>query len=232
MDKLPISILAERAQLPGELALPAQPRGLIILARSGGEVSDAVGARSAEALQAQNFATLRLDLLAPHEAQFEDNHHSIHLLFRRLLATVELMKRQDTTFHLPIGIFAQRDAGAAAVRVAALRDRDVLALAAADALVDLAGAQNLRLLRAPLLLLLPDSANILIAAAGRTFSTLPASTACALQTLPTEGEDAAPTLAALPAAELVTAWFGRHMPPPTVIEAAPLIETGPADEAE
>ncbi len=217
VERMPISIVAEKAQLPGELALPDNPRGLIIIARPGGEGSDAGGARAAEALQQAGFATLRIDLLAMHEARYPDNHDNIPLLTRRLLACIDLMRRQDNYGKLPIGLFGHQMAAAAAIRVAALRDNDVLTVAGRDVLIDLAGIQNLRLLRAPLLVLLAASEHHRLAAAQRAFPLISGEKEIAplADTLP----DCTDQAADHQAAQLVASWFARWMPPPLVAAA-------------
>lgn len=210
VEKMPISIVAEKAQLPGELALPESPRGLIIIARPGGDGSDAGGARAAEALQQQGFATLRIDLLALHEAQYPDNHDNIPLLARRLLACIDLMHRQDGYGTLPIGLFGHQMAAAAAIRIAALRDNDVFTVAGRDVLIDLAGVQNLRLLRAPLLVLLAASESHRIAAAQRAFPLI--SCEKQIERLPDLDPDSTDQAADHAAAQLAAAWFARWMP--------------------
>lgn len=210
VEKMPISIVAEKAQLPGELARPENPRGLIIIARPGGEGSDAGGARAAEALQQAGFATLRIDLLALHEARYPDNHDNIPLQARRLLACIDLMRRQDNFLDLPIGLFGHQMTGAVVIRVAALRDNDVHVIAGRDVLIDLAGIQNLRLLQAPLLVLLAASDQLRITAAQRAFPLIAGEKE--LAKLP----DIAPELTEQPAdheaAKKVAAWFSRWMP--------------------
>lgn len=212
VERMPISIVAEKAQLPGELALPDNPRGLVIIARPGGEGSDAGGARAAEALQEAGFATLRIDLLAMHEARFPDNHDNIPLLARRLLACIDLMRRQDAYGTLPIGLFGHQMAAAAAIRVAALRDNDVLCIACRDVLVDLAGVQNLRLLRAPLLVLLATSDTLRIAAAQRALPFIGSDKQ--IEQLPDITPGLPEQKADLDSARLATAWFSRWLPMP------------------
>ncbi|NJA87941.1 hypothetical protein HCX48_01705 [Rhodocyclus tenuis] len=150
------------ALLPGEFRQPEGARALIILAHAGAETAVEEQAL-ADALHEIGLATLVIDLLHDDEERFADPKFNTPQLTGRLLDLMDLIRRRVSEGQLPdwpIGLYATDHVAPAAVRVAAQRDAEVLALVCCGGLIDLAGLMYLQALRAPLLLLVEDDAHV------------------------------------------------------------------------
>jgi len=111
----------DTVDLPGTLAIPDRPRGLVIFVHASG--SSHLGARNIEvarALQRAGIATLLFDLLGKDEAA--DANVSVRIdvprLADRLLAVARWAASEAFPSPLPIGYFGV-DTGAAAALIAA-----------------------------------------------------------------------------------------------------------------
>lgn len=206
----PILIHTEHGPLHGQLILPPDAGGLIILAHAGANPEshdEALGAM----LRQHGFATLRLDLLAYAEERFEDVHHNVSLLAKRLLGGVDLIKREmqnETLPTLPIGLCAADHASPVIVRVAAQRDHDIAATGCRGGLIDLAGMLYLRSLSSPLLMLVGANDATLGASSRRALNEV----ACAnkLEIIPATGSSFDSPAAFNAAAGELANWFGQH----------------------
>lgn len=145
-----LTIQTPHGTLHGEIVLPAEAHATILLARSHHSPVDAMLSAN---LAKRGYAVLSMDLLTMHEAQFADATQNVPRLAQRLLDILDLARRDETLASLPFAIFATGDAGPAAIRTAAQRDTQILALACHGGLVDRAGKQALEFLRAPILML-------------------------------------------------------------------------------
>jgi hypothetical protein len=137
-------------QLHGQLNLPDNPRGLVLLARAHHAPIDAVIAAN---LAARGYGILNMELLTAREAQFADATQNVPRLSQRLLDIIDLIRNDGDMQDLPLAIYATGDATPAAIRTAAQRDTQVKVLAAHGGIIDRAGLQGLNLLVAPLLML-------------------------------------------------------------------------------
>lgn len=148
-------------RLPGQLALPAAARGIVVFVSACAAIDDGGAAALKEELLAAGVGTLEMDLLREQECHFADATTHLPRLSQRLLALLGMLRRrmdEQAIPELPVGLMACGDATPLAARVAAIRDRDVRALACRGGLLDLAGVQYLKELRAPLLMLAEDTA--------------------------------------------------------------------------
>lgn len=147
-------------RLPGALHLPEHPIGVVLFVTPTDGVSAAGPAELEQRLWQARVATVDIALLEPEAAHFADAVTHLPLLAERLLAVIRHLTRlmeSDAIPTLPIGLFAVGDATPVAVRAAAVRDTAIAALVCVGGLVDLAGLQYLRELKAPLLMLVaPD----------------------------------------------------------------------------
>lgn len=145
------------AALAGELTVPSEARGLVVLADGSTERRDALRHRSvAGMLNRRRIATLLLDLLTPAEAAAgSDETTLVHRLATRLLQAVDWARKQPALAALPVGLFAAGDAAAAAVLAATERPGEVAAIVSRAGRLDLA-AGALGRLRAPTLLVVGD----------------------------------------------------------------------------
>lgn len=193
--------------LHGDLALPDAARALIVfVATCTGDAEEGLAA----ALHDEGFATLQVDLLRSDECRFADASAHLPLLTGRLLAVIGQLRQQialDVLPALPIGLVASGQATPLAVRVAAQRDQEIKALVCHGGLVDLAGLQYLKVLRAPLLILADAGDTAAIDNARRAMPRLPG--ICKVETLP-DGDAAA---RAERQAALTVAWFRCHLAP-------------------
>lgn len=148
--KRDLLIQTPHGQLHGQLELPDQPRGLILLARAHHAPVDAVIAAN---LAGRGYAILNMELLSAREAQFSDATQNVPRLSQRLLDIIDLIRSDGDMQDLPLAILASGDATPAAIRTAARRDTQVKVIAGHGGLIDRAGLQALELLVAPLLML-------------------------------------------------------------------------------
>jgi putative phosphoribosyl transferase len=138
--------------LPGRLALPAAPVGLVIFAHgSGSSRHSPRNAAVAAVLHESWLGTLLFDLLTEQEAASRAAVFDVPLLAERLLAAVRFVAGLEPTRHLPLGLFGA-STGAAAALVAAACDPRVQAVVSRGGRPDLAG-RRLRVVGAATLLI-------------------------------------------------------------------------------
>ncbi|EKE17735.1 MAG: hypothetical protein ACD_10C00299G0002 [uncultured bacterium] len=143
-----LSIYTPHGPLHGQLDLPENPRGLVLLARSHHAAVDPVIAAN---FVTRDYAVLTMELLTTQETRFVDATQNVPRLTQRLLGLLDLIRQDGDMQDLPLAIFASSDCCPAAIRVAAQRDTQVQAIACHGGLIDRAGLQALKLLVAPLL---------------------------------------------------------------------------------
>jgi putative phosphoribosyl transferase len=149
----PALIPADQVTLPGTLAWPSRPGGIVIFAHGSG--SSRLSPRNqyvARHLQGAGLATLLFDLLTEPEASDRANVFDIPLLARRLLAGARWVAGQPEVANLPIGLFGASTGAAAALIAAAMAPESVAAVVSRGGRPDLAG-DYLPRVRAPTLLL-------------------------------------------------------------------------------
>ncbi|MGZ3478503.1 MAG: phosphoribosyltransferase family protein, partial [Polyangiales bacterium] len=121
-----VTIPFEDACLRGDLALPLEPRGLVIFAHGSGSSRKSPRNRLvANVLQRAQFATLLFDLLTIDEEALEDLegrfHFDLETLAERLDAVTDWARDKPEVRGLPIGYFGASTGAAAALRAAAAR---------------------------------------------------------------------------------------------------------------
>ncbi len=126
--------------LPGELAVPARPAGVVVFAHGSGSGRNSPRNRAvAGSLYAAGFGTLLVDLLDAAEAGDRAKVFDIDLLATRLRAAVALVRDDPRLAGLPIGLFGASTGAAAALRAAAAPDVKVSAVVSRGGRPDLAG---------------------------------------------------------------------------------------------
>ena len=146
------SLKGQAIELPGRLALPTPPTGLVLFAHgSGSSRHSPRNTHVAGVLHESWIGTLLFDLLTEQEATDRVNVFDIPLLAERVLAAVRFVASLDTTRHLPLGLFGA-STGAAAALVAAAREPRVGAVVSRGGRPDLAG-RKLAAVHAPTLLI-------------------------------------------------------------------------------
>jgi len=141
-------------ELAGTLRLPASANALVVFAHGSG--SSRFSPRNmtvAEALNAQDIATLLFDLLTPDEEANRANVFDISLLAERLVDAVQWLNGQgESIAEFPIGLFGASTGAAAALVAAARLPERVGAVVSRGGRPDLAG-DALPMVRAPTLLI-------------------------------------------------------------------------------
>lgn len=139
-------------ELPGHLACPEEPRGLVLFAHGSGSGRKSPRNRFvAGVLREANLATLLLDLLTPTEAEDRASVFDIDFLAERVRAAIAWVGAHEPTARLPVGLFGA-STGAAAALVAASREPRVAAVVSRGGRPDLATAA-LSMVHVPVLLL-------------------------------------------------------------------------------
>ena len=149
----PVFISAGAAQLPGTLAWPRQPSGLVLFVHgSGSGRLSPRNAAVAQQLRATGLGTLLFDLLTETEAVDRRNVFDIEFLSQRLLAATLWLSRQPEASGLPLGYFGASTGAAAALTAASMSPLEISAVVSRGGRPDLAG-NALPKVRAPTLLL-------------------------------------------------------------------------------
>jgi putative phosphoribosyl transferase len=148
-----VGVDAGNVWLPGELALPAATRGVVVFAHGSGSSRHSPRNRAvATSLQRAGVGTLLLDLLTGAEERDRANVFDIALLGRRLAAATHWLHRQPAARNIGLGYFGASTGAAAALWAAAEPDVHVDAVVSRGGRPDLAMAR-LSSVRAPTLLI-------------------------------------------------------------------------------
>lgn len=143
--------------LKGNLALPDQPKAIVIFAHGSGSSRFSTRNRYvASVLEKGGLATLLMDLLTETEEEIDQITASLRfnipLLAERVLKSAAWIKREAKTKGLPIGYFGASTGAAAALIAAAKNPEGIFAVASRGGRPDLA-MDYLSKVRAPTLLI-------------------------------------------------------------------------------
>ena len=152
-----VRIRTGEATLEGGLAVPADPRGVVLFAHGSGSSRHSSRNRFVAAgLRDAGLATLLVDLLTEEEERVDlrTRHHrfDIDMLADRLVDAAGWLAAEPETSSLRVGIFGASTGGGAALVAAARRPEAVAAVVSRGGRPDLAG-DALPLVRAPTLLI-------------------------------------------------------------------------------
>jgi dienelactone hydrolase len=150
-------VRAPHATLHGDLAMPAEARGVVLFAHGSGSSRFSSRNRAvAQYLNAGGFATLLLDLLSADEEAVDqatgELRFDIPFLGRRLVLAADWLAHEADTAALPLGLFGASTGAAAALITAAERPTAVHAVVSRGGRPDLA-ASVLGRVQAPTLLI-------------------------------------------------------------------------------
>ena len=149
-----VRIPVGRLHLEGDLAVPQRASGIVAFAHgSGSSRHSPRNQYVASVLQERGIATLLFDLLTREEDLDYERRFDIALLTERLTQTGEWLAREPATRELKLGFFGASTGAAAALQAAATLGDSVNAVVSRGGRPDLAGAQALRIVRAPTLLI-------------------------------------------------------------------------------
>lgn len=146
--------------LGGELAVPIEPRGMVVFAHgSGSSRFSPRNAWVADFLNQAGLATLLLDLLSAEEERRDrvtsELRFNIPLLAERLVGATEWLQTRRDVAELPIGLFGASTGAGAALIAAAELPRRVGAVVSRGGRPDLAD-ESLRKVQAPTLLIVGE----------------------------------------------------------------------------
>jgi len=148
-----VTIEVQSVRLPGILAWPDHPAGMVLFVHGSG--SGRLSPRNnavARQLRSEGLGTLLFDLLTDEEAADRANVFDIDLLARRLLGVTDWLSRQPEADGLPLGYFGASTGAAAALKAAAVSPIEIGAVVSRGGRPDLA-SDALPRVRAPTLLL-------------------------------------------------------------------------------
>ena len=209
-----LSIPCGSVSLAADLAVPEEPRGLVVFAHGSGS-----GRRSrrnqkvSAALNGRGFATLLFDLLTADEDRLDRETMSLRFdipfLARRLEQVTHWIGTQPLTGDLPVAYFGA-STGAAAALVAAARLPDLVhAVVSRGGRPDLAGAA-LRHVEAPTLLIV-GGADDAVLALNRRAAALIGSRTVRLRVIPGATHLFEEAGAMEQVADLAGDWFTEHL---------------------
>lgn len=148
------SVLIGSLALPGELEIPANTIGIVVMAEDGGSSQrSAQNLFVAQVLRSYGLGTLLFDLLT--ELEMHDRHpvlDDIPLLGTRVTEALFWLGQRNELAGIPIGLMGTRTGAAAALLAAACEPERVGAVVVRGGRPDLAGAHLARV-RAPSLLI-------------------------------------------------------------------------------
>jgi pimeloyl-ACP methyl ester carboxylesterase len=159
-----VSIPAAGAMLEGTLELPEQPRGLVIFAHGSGSSRHSPRNRTvASVLHQADIGTLLFDLLTPDEDRERAARFDIAHLAKRLVQATTWTRVEAPTRALAVGYFGASTGAAAALVAASQPHAGIAAIVSRGGRPDLAGADALRRVTAPTLLVVGGDDTAVIA---------------------------------------------------------------------
>lgn len=170
-----IAIPLDHGLVRATWTVPSHARGVVVFAHGSGSSRRSVRNRFVSGLlQDAGFATLLLDLLTEEEEDTEALsgflRFDVELLAARLRAGVAFVGRSEAA-GLPVGLFGASTGASAALRVAADLPDVISAVVSRGGRPDLAG-ENLRLVRAPTLLVVGSDDDVVLTLNERSMSLL------------------------------------------------------------
>ena len=209
-NTIALTVPSEHGPLHGQLELLNKSCGLVVLANAATTLDEREEI-VATVFRAAGLSTLNVDLLSRQEEHFVDVSHNVPLLAKRLLDFLAPLKTRMLLGEIetqPLGLHAANATSPVVVRVAALRDHDIAAVACRDGLIDLAGVLYLRSLESPLLVLVEDRDEQHLASSRRALQEVHCPHELAL--IPEIGIDFATSTGFQLAAVEATQWFVKH----------------------
>jgi putative phosphoribosyl transferase len=149
-----IRIPCDNMELRGNLDIPERCAGIVLFAHGSG--SSRLSPRNkyvAGILREAGFGTLLMDLLSPKEDRMQRTRFDIGLLTHRLDAALAWQRADERMAGLPVGLFGSSTGAAAAIRVAAVPEANIVAVVSRGGRPDLADHDVLAAVTAPTLLI-------------------------------------------------------------------------------
>lgn len=195
--------------LHGQLAVPAQPLGIVVFVHGSGSGRHSPRNRYvAERLNRAGFATLLFDLLTEDEELDRQLVFDIELLASRLAGVRSWLAGQPVVANLPIGYFGASTGAAAALAAAAIDD-GIAAVVSRGGRPDLAEAVLDRVV-APTMLIVGGDDQVVLDLNRRSMTALAGERR--LVVVPGAGHLFAEPGALADVADLAVQWFTAHLP--------------------
>lgn len=205
-----VLVRTDAVELEAMLELPPQPCGIVIFAHGSGSSRHSVRNNYvAGELRRAGLATLLMDLLTQEEDRYYETRFNIALLSRRLTAAVDWSARHDSIRRLPIGLFGASTGAAAALQAAVARAEQVGAVVSRGGRPDMAGAESLRAVSVPTLLIVGGLDTVVITLNRDAYALLNCEKQLEIVPGATHLFEEPGTLEAV--ARLASAWFSRHL---------------------
>ena len=209
----PVRIEADDIVLNGDLAIPADARGLVVFAHGSGSGRHSPRNRAvAQELFDARLATLLLDLLTGDEEQTDEVtaefRFDIPLLAVRVVTAIDWATAHAPTAVLPLGVFGASTGAAAALVAAAKRPARVRAVVSRGGRPDLADSA-LEIVTAPTLLIVGGRDEVVLRVNRQALSRLGGPKQ--LQVVPGATHLFEEPGALDRVARLATDWFGEHL---------------------
>lgn len=131
-------------ELPGDLDVPASPRGVVLFVHGSGSSRHSPRNRAvAGELRRHGWGTLLIDLLSEAEERADaatgEHRFDIALLSERTVTAVDWLRKHQATEALPVHLFGASTGAAAALVAAAARSGPVASVVSRGGRPDLAG---------------------------------------------------------------------------------------------
>ncbi|KSV16432.1 DeoR faimly transcriptional regulator [Dehalococcoides mccartyi] len=138
-----INVVIGTTKLPGELAVPPEPIGLVIFVHGSGSNRQSPRNRQvAHQLNSYGLATFLFDLLTPQEDMVDiliaNTRYNFRFLADRVIKVTEMLKDREETKDLPLGYFGASTGAAAALYASSLLPGQIKAVVSRGGRPDLA----------------------------------------------------------------------------------------------
>jgi dienelactone hydrolase len=167
-----VEIHLEDVTLQGNLFIPEKATGIVLFSHGSG--SSRLSPRNnfvAEVFQQKGLATLLFDLLTEKEDRIYENRFDIELLTERLIAVTNWILKNPETKGLHPGYFGASTGAASALMAAAHFGDQIKAIVSRGGRPDL-GMQNIEKVKAPTLLIVGGTDNLVIQLNQKAFEKL------------------------------------------------------------
>lgn len=204
-----VRIQSNSTYMEGMLELPENPIGMVLFAHGSG--SSRLSPRNnyvAGELRDAHMGTLLLDLLTLQEDQNYLTRFDISLLTKRLGTASDWLRQHAPTRSLPLGLFGASTGAAAALQLAAMRGTDITVVVSRGGRPDMAGRHALEQVRAPTLLIVGGSDEVVLELNQVAYSALHCEKR--LEVVPGATHLFEEPGALQEAAEIATAWCAQH----------------------
>ena len=210
-----VDLQLDDVSLEGHLAMPEDPRGIVIFAHGSGSSRHSPRNRAvARRLHEARLATLLFDLLTEGEQAADQSsgrfRFDILLLARRLADTVDAVTRRWETANMTIGLFGASTGAAAALIAAAERTEEIAAIVSRGGRPDLAG-KSLTQVLVPTLLIVGEMDHDVIKLNRAAYEQLSTEKRLEIVSGATHLFEEPGALETV--ADLAAEWFGRYLKP-------------------